>query len=81
MARVRDGEIHGWSWTGTEPNLPAVTLEEIASLSETAGVVAPATAPVVIDWPRYAGAGLILSGIAASAVLLSRRQAARGTIR
>ncbi len=78
MARVKDGEIHGWSWTGTEPNLPAVTLEEIATLAETAGIVAPAAPPMTIVWPRYVGAGLILAGIGASAVGLSRRQAARG---
>lgn len=76
-ARVRDGEIHGWSWTGTEPNLPAVTLGEIEERAKTAGVVPPAADPVEIDWPRYAGAGLILGGIAASAVVLGRRQAAR----
>jgi hypothetical protein len=77
-ARVKDGEIHGWSWTGTEPNLPSVTLEEIANLAEMAGIVAPAAPPMTIDWPRYVGAGLILAGIGASAVGLSRRQAARG---
>lgn len=80
-ARVRDGEVHGWSWTGTVPNLPAVTLDEIAALAETAGIVAPAGAPVALDWPRYAGAGLILAAIAGGAVTLSRWQAARSPAR
>lgn len=28
--KVRNGDIDGWSWTAKEPNLPALTLEEIA---------------------------------------------------
>jgi hypothetical protein len=31
-ARVEDGFIEGWSWTGKEPDLPVVDLEEIAAL-------------------------------------------------
>jgi hypothetical protein len=29
--KVHDGDIDGWSWTGTEPGLPALTLAEIAA--------------------------------------------------
>jgi hypothetical protein len=31
-AKVEDGSIEGWSWTGTEPDLPVVDLEEIGQL-------------------------------------------------
>jgi hypothetical protein len=30
--RVHDGDIDGWSWTGEEPGLPAVTLSELATI-------------------------------------------------
>lgn len=28
--KVRDGDIDAWSWTGTDPNLPALTMNELA---------------------------------------------------
>jgi hypothetical protein len=31
--RVRDGDVFGWSWTGREPALPALTAPEIAALA------------------------------------------------
>lgn len=33
-AKVRDGDIYAWSWTGVEPDLPVLTLQE---LQERAG--------------------------------------------
>jgi hypothetical protein len=29
-AQVRDGDIYAWSWTGVEPDLPVLTLDELA---------------------------------------------------
>ncbi|HET8521592.1 MAG TPA: hypothetical protein VFL82_00050 [Thermomicrobiales bacterium] len=44
--KVRDGDVDGWSWTPKAPNLPALTLADVARLagaadasSVTAGVV------------------------------------------
>lgn len=44
--RVHDGDLDGWSWTGTTPQLPALTLAEVARLagydgSEIAGTPGP----------------------------------------
>jgi hypothetical protein len=30
---VRDGDVDGWSWTGGDPALPAVTIDEVARLA------------------------------------------------
>ena len=38
---VHDGDVDGWSWTGGDPLLPAVTLADVARL---AGAEQPATA-------------------------------------
>lgn len=70
---VKDGDINGWSWTGSAANLPAVTLEEIALRAGQAGVVAVADEPIEIDWPAYAGAAVILAAIAGGALVLRRR--------
>jgi hypothetical protein len=32
-AKVRDGDIEAWSWTGTDANLPAISLDELATLA------------------------------------------------
>ncbi len=32
-AKVRDGDIDGWSWTGRDAGLPAVSLEDVARLA------------------------------------------------
>lgn len=69
---VADGDIDGWSWTGDEANLPAVTLAEIKELASQSGDVA-ADEPIAIDWSAYAGAGLILAAIGGGAFVLSRR--------
>jgi hypothetical protein len=29
-ARVQDGDIYAWSWTGTQPDLPVLSLDELA---------------------------------------------------
>ncbi len=39
---LHDGDVDGWSWTADAPDLPAVTLDEIAAL-----VLAPATPPAL----------------------------------
>jgi hypothetical protein len=31
--KVHDGDIDGWSWTGKEPGLPPLTLDEVARLA------------------------------------------------
>lgn len=36
--RVRDGDLDGWSWTGTSPGLPPLTLAEAAELAGYNGV-------------------------------------------
>jgi hypothetical protein len=36
--RVRDGDLDGWSWTGTTPDLPPITLAEVATLAGYNGV-------------------------------------------
>lgn len=28
-AKVRDGDVYAWSWTGTEPELPVMTLDDL----------------------------------------------------
>ncbi len=86
--RVHDGDIVGWSWTGTTSMLPAVTLDEIAA---RAGAVDPAadgvfltrtgssrkaesgTSPVV-----YGGAFVVFAAatLAALFVVRSKRRAA-----
>lgn len=33
QTKVRDGDLDGWSWTPKEPNLPALTLDEVARLA------------------------------------------------
>ena len=45
-AEVRDGAVHGWSWTGGEPGLPDVSLLDIARLSG-----APAEGGIAGDGP------------------------------
>jgi hypothetical protein len=30
-ARVQDGDIYGWSWTGTDPDLPVLSIDELAA--------------------------------------------------
>lgn len=32
-ARVRDGDIEAWSWTGSEPELPAMTMAELVEFA------------------------------------------------
>lgn len=32
-AKVRDGDIDAWSWTGTDANLPAISMEELVNLA------------------------------------------------
>lgn len=61
--KVRDGDIDGWSWTGRNPQLPAVTIDDIAELTgagaeQPAGssdVPAPKVATVVP--PGYLNSG------------------------
>ncbi|MEA2511007.1 MAG: hypothetical protein QOJ59_494, partial [Thermomicrobiales bacterium] len=31
--KVRDGDVDGWSWTGGDPGLPALTLADVAHLA------------------------------------------------
>ncbi|MEA2531041.1 MAG: hypothetical protein QOG89_2685 [Thermomicrobiales bacterium] len=33
--KVRDGDVDGWSWTGGDPGLPALTLADVAHLAGT----------------------------------------------
>jgi hypothetical protein len=40
---VRDGDVHGWSWTAEDPGLPAVTLADVARLAGAPPDGAPAT--------------------------------------
>lgn len=37
--RVHDGDLDGWSWTGTTPQLPPLTLAEVAKLAGSGGGV------------------------------------------
>ena len=46
-ARVRDGEIDGWSWTAGEAELPALTMPDVARLAgAAAGDLAPSDGAV-----------------------------------
>lgn len=72
-AVVEDGDIDGWSWTGDEANLPAVTLAEITVRANTSRLAAVSSQPIAIDWAAYAGAAVILAAIGGSAFVLSRR--------
>ena len=31
--KLRDGDLSGWSWTGADPNLPAMTFSQIQTLA------------------------------------------------
>ena len=73
-ATVRDGDITGWSWTNGEANLPAITLDEIATRAATSGGTDPGSAVAALDWPAYAGAGIILAAIGGGALILRWRQ-------
>jgi hypothetical protein len=70
---VKDGDVNGWSWTGSAANLPAVTMEEIAHRAGPPGAAAVADGPIEIDWRAYAGAAVILAAIGGGALVLSRR--------
>jgi hypothetical protein len=40
---MHDGDIDGWSWTTRDPDLPAVTIEDIATRTSNAETASPAT--------------------------------------
>ena len=79
--RVRDGDIDGWSWTGGDADLPAVTLADVAGVVGADPDAPGATARTVLpdgvgsasqpgatqDWPVYAAAAGIVAAIGAGA--------------
>lgn len=87
--RVRDGDVDGWSWTGVEAGLPALTLAEVAAAAGAAEAAA-STEPMVRTllppgrdasdraadqgWPTYAGAAGVLVAIGGGACYGLRRQ-------
>ena len=82
-AKVRDGDIYAWSWTGTEPELPVITLEDLSQ--RAGGDPRSAGEPQAflrtegggIDEENDAGLGTLqvgaLMGVVAVAVLLVGR--------
>lgn len=87
--RVRDGDVDGWSWTGGEAGLPALTLAAVAAAAGVAEKAAP-TEPMVRTllppgraapdqsaaqgWPTYAGAAGMLVAIGGGAIYGLRRR-------
>ncbi len=85
--RVHDGDVFGWSWTGGDPHLPAITPDQLAQLAgagDGAGTVAsfrtwlpegvgPAIAANPPDAREVAAAVAILGGIGLVGLALSRR--------
>lgn len=87
-ASVEDGDIDGWSWTGTEASLPSLTMDEVAERAgANATLLAASDAPSAIlrtqggntgeQVPAGAVTGAVAVGIiglvAALAVWRSRR--------
>lgn len=87
-SNVRDGEVFGWSWTASEPNLPALDAAAIASLAGAGDGTgsAPAVRTLIPegvaaaapltppDARTTAAAAAILATIGAAGFLLASRQ-------
>jgi energy-coupling factor transport system permease protein len=85
--RVHDGDVFGWSWTGDDPHLPAVTpaqLAQLAGAGDGTGTVASfrtyfpeGVGPVIAanppDRQEIAAAGALLGTIGLGGLALYRR--------
>jgi energy-coupling factor transport system permease protein len=85
--RVHDGDVYGWSWTGDDPHLPAVTPEQLAQLAgagDGTGTVpsyrtylpegvGPAIAANPPDTREVATASALLAAIGLAGLALYRR--------
>ncbi|MGH2557967.1 MAG: hypothetical protein ACRDJH_02805, partial [Thermomicrobiales bacterium] len=58
--KVRDGDVDGWSWTPEEPELPAVTIEDVARL---AGVTSSQESPAAGTAPIAAARDVYPAGV------------------
>lgn len=76
QSEVRDGDIDGWAWTGAAPELPALTLPDIAGRVDSAGVASntPPRALAVteggaaessddVGWGELVPAAAIITGV------------------
>ena len=78
-ARVRDGQIDGWSWTSAEAGLPPLTLSEVArraGVAETGATPAAAAVPTAaVRGPGIEaatpGAEAPVAYVAAAAILVA----------
>ena len=87
--RVHDGDVYGWSWTGDDPRLPAVTPDQLAHLAgagDGGGTVArfrtylpegvgPITSTSPPDAREVAAGVAMLGGIGLAGLVLYRRTA------
>src|SRR5207247_9088948 len=39
--QVRDGDVDGWSWTGHDPALPALTIDDVARVAGGPAIASP----------------------------------------
>ena len=86
---VVDGSVDGWSWTGEEPDLPALDFDELGVLAGEEPESASAPQPAVRTYDAagelvvssksrsstgaYAGAMLLIAGLSAFAILMAIR--------
>ncbi len=88
QSTVRDGDIDGWAWTGSPPELPAITLDEVrrnAGGGDGAASAAVRTfggEPVASDdsqtlWRMAAGAGVVVAVGGAGGVVVWRSRRMR----
>jgi hypothetical protein len=86
-ARVQDGDIVGWSWTGTTPQLPVATIEEFSSRAGASGLEATELALVrapesgtessTPDWVYAAALALLVGTVLVAAGLLRTKRMAQ----
>ena len=85
--KIRDGGVGGWSWTGKEPGLPAITFSQIQTLAaqhqandgaavvwRTGSSAGGGLEPVVGDLRR--GRGIVLFALGAGGFVIVRKRRA-----
>lgn len=88
-SKVADGEVDGWSWSGADAKLPAMTLAEVGARAGVADVAALGSAQparfqrsFIPDggggqgWPAYLAGGGLIVAVGGGAVVVARRRRA-----